>query len=155
MAGATPGRLQGGGGPCWGGGYSGIRFHQAGTNPPEWKSGCPGGRGLSRGAGMPSQVQRGRARTPRARTPLPAPLPHPLRTARLPRAWRAHRLQRLFSPIFTAGHLKNSLVAPRVALFVSSELFFYFIFLREGKASKLFFSSLTLRSRKYPSGILP
>lgn len=140
MAGATPGRLQGGGGPCWGGGYSGIRFHPAGTNPPEWKRGCPGGRGLSRGAGA-----RAGAARPRPAGPAPPGRSRaPLRTARLPRAWRADRLQRVLSLIFTAGHSKNSLAVPRVALFVSSELFFYlfFFFFKRGAKPRNYFLAI-------------
>lgn len=138
MAGATPGRLQGCGGPCWSGGYSGIRFHRAGTNPPEWKSSCPGGRGLSRcpgGRGCPRRCSR--ARSPRARSPQSAP-----RTPLLPRAWRADRLHRVFSLIFTAGHFKKSLAIPRVALFVSYELFFYFFFNRGAKPRNYFLAIL-------------
>lgn len=63
------------------GGYSGIRFLQAGTNPPEWKSSCPGGRGpvpALRGVRMPAQVQRGCGR------PGPHPPPPGSRTLHPP-----------------------------------------------------------------------
>lgn len=119
------------------GGYSGIRFLQAGTNPPEWKSSCPGGRGpvpALRGVRMPAQVQRGCGRPgPHPPPPVPAPCT-PLLTKCLPKAWRGERPQGVFSLMCTAGHLKNSLAIPRVYLLLASEFFFLFTFFIGGGA---------------------
>lgn len=84
------------------GGYSGIRFHQAGTNPPEWKSSYPGG--LAR-----RRAQRGCPRRCSAAAAGPAPPTPgrtPLLTSCLPRAWQRRRLQRVFPLMFTAERLK-------------------------------------------------
>lgn len=134
MAGAAPAcAARAGAGVIRGYAFTGrARTHPSGNAPVPGAGACPGAR-------MPAQVQRGRGR----------PGPHPrarsrtaLRTARLPRARRAHRVQRVLSLIFTAGHLKNSLAIPRVALFVSFELFFYLFFFKRGAKPRNYFLAI-------------
>lgn len=136
----------------------GYGFTRRAQTHPSGKAAAPGGRGpvpALRGARMPAQgAARLRTAGP-AHPPPPVPTPRtaprtPLLPGCLPKAWRGERPQRVFSLIFTAGHLKNSLAIPRLALFVSSEFFFsfYFFFFGRGEASKLYFSNFTLRSRQ-------
>lgn len=111
--------------PVLGRGLFGDTVSPGGHKPTRVEKQLLRGAGACRGAPGAGDARAGAAgpRSPRARSPQSAP-----RTPLLPRAWRADRLQRVFSFIFTAGHLKNSLAIPRVALFVSSELFCYLFF---------------------------
>lgn len=125
MAGATPGRLRGCGGRAGAGVIRGYAFTRRAPTHPSGKAAAPG---PEPEPGWPG----------RCSPPGPAPRSF---TAGLPRARRPHRLQPVFVLIFTAGHLKNSLVIPRVALSASSELFFLFVFFKEagGQSLKIIF----------------
>lgn len=132
MAGGYPGPAAG-----LGRGLFGDTVSPGGHKPTRVEKQLPrGAGGLSRRCaerGCPRKVQRGCGRPGPHPPPPPVPAPRtaprtPLLPGCLPKAWRGERPQRVFSLIFTAGHLKNSLAIPRLALFVSSEFFFLFTF---------------------------
>lgn len=138
MAGATPGRLQGCGGPCWGGGYSGIRFQRAGTNPPGWKSSCPG-------AGMAAQVQRGCGRPgPRPPGPLPAARSSPLP----PESGAARPTSACAFPYFYSWALKKFTGYSPRGSFCSFGIIFLFVFFKRGAKPQNYFLAILHRGRE-------